>query len=76
MAFTPVDIPTQEVLETDFVVDLRVISNANTILLKDTLESLINNLEIDVNTLSIGTDTPISFLRSDSVIMEDTGFVY
>ncbi len=76
MAFTPVNIPTQEVLETDFVVDLRVISNANTILLKDTLESLINNLEIDVNTLSIGTDTPISFLRSDSVIMEDTGFVF
>lgn len=76
MAFTPVNIPTQEILETDFVVDLRVISNANTILLKDTLESLINNLEIDVNTLSIGTDTPISFLRSDNIIMEDTGFVF
>jgi len=75
MAFTPVDIPTQEILETDFVVDLRVISNANTLLLKDALEDLINNLEIDVNTLSIGTDTPISYIRTDSVIMEDTGFV-
>lgn len=76
MAFTPVDIPTQEILETDFVVDLRVISNANTLLLKDAVEDLINNLEIDVNTLSIGTDTPISFIRTDSVIMEDTGFVF
>lgn len=76
MAFTPVDIPTQEILETDFVVDLRVISNANTLLLKDAVEDLINNLEIDVNTLSIGTDTPISFIRTDNVIMEDTGFVF
>ena len=76
MAFSPVSIPTQEILETDFVVDLRVISNANTLLLKDAIEDLINNLEIDVNTLSIGTDTPISYLRTDSVIMEDTGFVF
>jgi len=76
MAFTPIDIPTQEILETDFVVDLRVISNANTLLLKDSIENLINNFEIDVNTLSIGTDTPISYLRSDSIIMEDTGFVF
>lgn len=76
MAFTPVDIPIQEILETDFVVDLRVISNSNSLLLKDALEDLINNLEIDVNTLSIGTDTPISFLRADNIIMEDTGFVF
>lgn len=76
MAFTPIDIPTQEILETDFVVDLRLISNANTLLLKDSIEALINNLEIDTNSLSIGTDTPISFVRTDSVIMEDTGFVY
>ena len=76
MAFTPVDIPIQEILETDFVVDLRVISNSNSLLLKDSLEDLINNLEIDVNTLSIGTDTPISFLRADNIIMEDTGFVF
>ena len=76
MAFTPIDIPTQEILETDFVVDLRVISNANTLLLKDSIEDLINNLEIDTNTLSIGTDTPISYIRSNSLIMEDTGFVF
>lgn len=76
MAFTPVDIPTQEILETDFVVDLRVISNANSLLLKDALEDLINNLEIDVNTLSIGTDTPINFIRTDNIIIEDTGFVF
>ena len=76
MPFSPVSIPTQEVLETDFVVDLRVIGNANTLLLKDAIEDLINNLEIDVNTLSIGTDNPISYLRADTIIMEDTGFVF
>jgi hypothetical protein len=57
-------------------VDLRVIGNANTLLLKDAIEDLINNLEIDVNTLSIGTDNPISYLRADTIIMEDTGFVF
>ena len=56
--------------------DLRVIGNANTLLLKDAIEDLINNLEIDVNTLSIGTDNPISYLRADTIIMEDTGFVF
>lgn len=76
MAFTPIDIPTQEILETDFVVDLRVISNANTLLLKDSIEDLINNLEIDTNSLSIGTDTPINYIRTASVILEDTGFVF
>lgn len=76
MAFTPVNIPVQEILETDFVVDLRVASNANALLLKDSIEDLINNLEIDVNTLSIGTDNPINYLRTDSIIIEDTGFVF
>jgi hypothetical protein len=75
MAFTPIDIPIQEILETDFVVDMRIIENSNNLLLKDNLEDLINNLEIDVNTLSIGTDTPISYIKTDSVIMEDTGFI-
>ena len=75
MAFTPIDIPIQEILETDFVVDMRIIDNSNFLLLKDKVEDLINNLEIDTNTLAIGTDTPISYIRTDSVIMEDTGFV-
>lgn len=75
MAFTPIDIPIQEILETDFIVDMRVIDNSNFLLLKDKLEDLINNLEIDTNTLSIGTDVPISYIKTDSVIMEDTGFI-
>ena len=75
MAFTPIDIPIQEILETDFVVDMRIIDNSNFLLLKDKLEDLINNLEIDTNTLAIGTDTPISYLRTDSLILEDTGFI-
>lgn len=75
MAFTPIDIPIQEILETDFVVDMRIIDNSNFLLLKDKVEDLVNNLEIDTNTLSIGTDTPISYLRTDSLILEDTGFI-
>jgi hypothetical protein len=75
MAFSPIDIPIQEILETDFIVDIRTINNSNFLLIKDRVEDLINNLEIDVNTLSIGTDSPISYIKADSVIMDDTGFI-
>ena len=76
MAFSPIDIPIQEILETDFIVDIRTINNSNFLLLKDELEDLINNLEIDTNTLAIGTDSPIGSIKTDVVIMEDTGYVY
>ena len=75
MAFSPIDIPIQEILETDFIVDIRTINNSNFLLLKDRVEDLINNLEIDVNTLSIGTDAPINYIKTQSVVMQDTGFV-
>ena len=55
MAFTPVSIPIQEILLSDFVTDIASISNTNDLLLKDKIEDLINVLEIDLNTISIDT---------------------
>lgn len=75
MAFSPIDIPIQEILETDFIVDIRTINNSNFLLLKDKVEDVVNNLEIDTNALTIGTDSPITYIKTDSVIMEDTGFI-
>lgn len=76
MAFTPVSLPLQEALFTHFMTDVVTISNANDLLLQDKLEDLINNLEIDINTLAIGTDNPINYIRTKSVIMQDDGFIY
>lgn len=76
MAFTPVDLPIQEILQTDFITDIGVISNSNALILKDKLEDLLNNFEIDTNTISIGTDNAINYIKTQNVIMQDGGFVF
>jgi hypothetical protein len=76
MPFTPVSLPIQEILLTNFVTDIATISNANDLLLQAKLEDVINNLEIDINTLSIGTDNAINYIKTQSVILQDQGFIY
>lgn len=76
MAFLPIDLPIQEILLTNFVTDIATISNANDLILKDKLEDLINNLEIDTNTLTIGADNPINYVRAQSFVIQDTGLTF
>jgi hypothetical protein len=76
MAFTPVSLPIQEILLSDFVTDIASISNTNDLLLKDKLEDLINIFEMDLNTISIGTDNPINYVKAGTVIAQGTGFVF
>jgi hypothetical protein len=76
MAFSPVDIPIQEMLQTDFIVDLAQIHNTNVLLLKDKLEDLLNNFEIDLTSISIGTDNPINSIKTTDIIIQDGGFVF
>ena len=76
MAFTPIDLPIQEMLQTDFIVDLAQIHNSNVLILKDKLEDLINNFEIDINTISIGADNPINSIRTQDAILQDGGFIF
>jgi hypothetical protein len=76
MPFSPVSLPIQEILLTNFVTDIATISNANDLLLQDKIEDLINTLEIDINTLSIGADNPINYVRAQSFIIQDTGFTF
>jgi len=76
MAFSPISLPIQEILLSNFVTDIATISNANDLLLQDKLEDLINLFEIDINTFSIGTDNPINYVRAQSFIIQDTGFTF
>jgi hypothetical protein len=76
MPFTPISLPIQQILMTNFVTDIATITNANTLLLQAKLEDLINDLEIDIANTSIGTDNAISYLRAQTVILQDTGLIY
>ena len=76
MAFTPVSLPIQEILLTNFVTDIASISNANSLLLKDKLEDLVNLLEIDLTAISIGTDTAINSIKTKNVIIQETGLIF
>lgn len=76
MAFLPVSLPIQEILLTNFVTDIATISNSNDLLLQAKLEDLINNLEIDIANLSIGTDNAINYIKTQSLILQDQGFTF
>lgn len=76
MAFTPVDLPIQEMLQTDFIVDLSQIHNSNVLLLKDKVEDIINNFEIDVNSISIGTDNAINSIKTQDAVIQDGGIIF
>ena len=76
MAFTPVNLPIQEILQTDFIVDIAQIHNSNVLLLKDKLEDIINNFEIDSTSLSIGTDNPINKLNTTDIVIQDGGLIF
>lgn len=76
MSFTPVDLPIQEMLQTNFITDLAAIHNSNVLLLKDKIEDIVNTFEIDSNSISIGTDNPINSIKSQDVIIQDGGFIF
>jgi hypothetical protein len=46
MPFTPISLPIQQILMTNFVTDIATITNANTLLLQAKLEDLINDLRM------------------------------
>jgi hypothetical protein len=76
MAFTPIDLPIQEILQSDFITDIAQIHNSNVLILKDKIEDVVNILEIDTNSISIGTDNPINNIRTQNVVIQDGGFIF
>jgi hypothetical protein len=72
MAFTPIDIPIQEILATDFITDIFQISNANSLQLKGTLEDLINNFEMDVTSRNISN---VNNITVNNVVLNEGGFI-
>jgi hypothetical protein len=75
MAFTPIDLPIQEILQSDFIVDIAQIHNSNVLILKDKIEDLINTFEMDINTISLGVDNPINNIKTQNVVFQDGGWI-
>lgn len=76
MPFTPIALPIQELLLTNFVTDIASITNSNTLLLQAQVEDLTNDLEIDTAGKSIGTSNPINYLKANSVVLQDQGLYF
>lgn len=76
MAFVALSLSTQEILETTYVSDMRIISNTNVALLKSKLEDLVNNLKIDLSDKKIGVDpdstlTPLTELKTKVLTIQN-----
>jgi len=71
MAFNTVEIPIDEILDTDFYPEVATKSNANFALVKDQIEALLNGFEIDIAAGKIGVDTPVNTIRVKNLIVEN-----
>lgn len=69
MAFSTVTLPTQQLLETTFISDMRLIINANNTVFQQKLESLINTFEIDFVNKYIGVDNYFNQVKVNNVIL-------
>jgi hypothetical protein len=67
MAFTQVNLQTQQLLESTFISDMRIIINANTILLKNAVQDAFNSLEIDPVTKKLGVDNPLTSIYTSDL---------
>jgi len=75
MAFSPISLPTQQILETTYVSDMRLILNTNSELFKNKLETLVNNLMIDLDSNTIGIDAsggavPVTKIKTKSLFIQ------
>jgi hypothetical protein len=71
MAFTETTLNTSSLLETTFISDMRLIVNANNIIVKSKVEDIINTLQIDLVNKYIGVDIPIQQLYTNDAVISN-----
>lgn len=69
MSFTTVSLSTQQLLETTFISDMRLITNSNIAVLKGKLEEIINTLEIDLTNKYIGVDNYVNQVKTNDLVL-------
>jgi hypothetical protein len=75
MPFTNTSLSTTSLLETTFISDMRIIVNSNTTVLKNKIEDIINNLQIDLVNRYLGVDIPLGSIYSQSLTLS-SGFLF
>jgi hypothetical protein len=69
MAYTPLTLNTQSLLESTFISDMRIIVNANNTVLAGKIEDLFNTFEIDLTNKAIGVDNYINSIKSNNLVL-------
>lgn len=72
MAFSEIKLAITPILETTFISDMRLAINSNNTLLKNTVETLINTMQIDVINKYIGVDLPVTKVFSQDVVVANS----
>lgn len=69
MAFTNLNLNTQQLLESTFISDMRLIINANTSVVKGKVQDIVNTLEIDLVNKYIGVDNYLGRVKTNSIVL-------
>ena len=72
MAFTATSLAIAPLLDTTFISDMKLIINANTTLLQNQIEDVINELEIDLVNKYIGVDNPVNKIFSKDEVISNS----
>jgi hypothetical protein len=75
MPFTNTSLSTTSLLETTFISDMRIIVNSNTTVLKNKIEDIINNLQIDLVNRYLGVDQPLGNVYTNGLTVS-SGFLF
>lgn len=76
MAFTPLALNIETILNSDFIPDAFTKVNANFLELQGNFENLINDLQIDYTNAIIGVTTPIKSINTQSIILNAGTLTY
>lgn len=76
MAFTILTLQIDDILSADFIPDAFTKVNSNFLELQSNFEDLVNNFQIDLANKKIGSDDPISLLRTNNAIIKAGTLIY
>jgi hypothetical protein len=76
MAFTPIALQIEEILNTDFIPDAFTKTNSNFVEIQGNFEDLINTLQIDYVNAIIGVTAPIQSINTQSIKLNAGSLVY
>ena len=69
MAFTNLNLTIQQLLESTFIADMRLMINANDATLASTIQNIVNTFEFDLVNKNIGVDNYLNQVKTNNIIL-------